>query len=150
LYGNDIYSLTENAVYIFKWDYGNLVYRNNRYSLLLNFNNASLLTGEFILIYGYGFLTGFSAYSLTINYFTTPGIRFYFYRSPSDSYSDLIQKGLFFSYDFYLDNASKDRSFVKFALLEDYNKNCLSAFIYFIHILFLHFLVLSIFLTQIL
>lgn len=131
LYSNDIYSLTENAVYIFKWDYGNLVYRNNRYSLLLNLNNASLLTGEFIFLYGYGFFSGFSAYSLTLDYFTTPGIRFYFYRSPSDSYSDLIQKGLFFSYDFYLDNATKNRSFVKFALLEDYNKNCLSAFIYY-------------------
>lgn len=87
-----------------RWDESYLLYRNNRISSIINLPFFKFLVGDFIIIYGLGYLSGYVSDSLSIRYFYNPKIDISFYLSPSNSYQSLISRGFFINYKFLNEN----------------------------------------------
>ena len=113
---------SEQYLLLAKWEYGFLIYRNDKISSLINFPEIKIIFGEFILSYGYGYLSGYLGNSLSVQYITKPKIDVDYYLSPSDSYKSLISKGFYiqtnpfdtsiFELSFYYDNNKQNYNFL--------------------------------------
>lgn len=113
IYNNSIFNFDDENLIMVKWDDGYLIYRNDRIASLLNFSSFKFVLGDFISIIGFGFLSGYSSNSMSIQYFNLPKLNITFYLSPSESYKTLISRG-FYIQNYFLNNRS-----LSFAYLYD-------------------------------
>ncbi|MCR4422145.1 MAG: hypothetical protein GYA61_07655 [Spirochaetales bacterium] len=123
--------LSEQYLLLIKWEDGFLIYRNNKISSIINLDYIKFLFGEFILSYGYGYLSGYLGNSLSIQYFSKPKLEIDYYLSPSDSYDNLIIKGFYIQTNpfqtkilglsFYYDNNKENCNFLFNLNLTNFN-----------------------------
>lgn len=108
-------SFSENYLVLIQLDENKIVYRNDRVAAIVNLNKIKLILGEFIIVYGFGYLSGYASNSLNIQYFSYPNNIIEFYLSPSSSYQSLILRGFYIQKSFNSD-------FSQFAFFYDFNK----------------------------
>ncbi|MFN3411055.1 MAG: hypothetical protein ACK4YF_02715 [Exilispira sp.] len=108
-------SFAENYLILVQLDENKIIYRNDRVSAILNLGKIKFILGDFIIVYGFGYLAGYASNSLNIQYFSYPNNIIEFYLSPSASYQSLILKGFYIQKNFSSD-------FSQFAFFYDFNK----------------------------
>lgn len=87
--------LSEDYLLSVRFEDNILIYRNDKITLSLDFLYLKIIFGDFIITYGFGYLSGYLGNSLSIKYLKTSEIGIDFYLSPSDFYSSLISKGIY-------------------------------------------------------
>lgn len=105
IYFNNSVNIYDDYVTIIRWQDNRIIYRNEKISSYIKLNDFRLIFGDFILVYGYGYLSGYASNSLSIRYFAYPKIYIDFYLSPSSFYQNMISKG------FYIEKSIFDDSF---------------------------------------
>ncbi len=94
-YNNGNILFSQQYLLLTEWEDGYFIYRNDRISTNIDFKTFNIVFGDFIPVIGFGYLDGYSSNSLSIQYFIKPKINVWFYLSPSNSYYDILSRGLY-------------------------------------------------------